>query len=499
MSLGTELSADGSEVFLRTFAMPIISSNAFVLETASDASELSQVAGPDLSTEFETNGSITIVFGSTTVVVSGGTGDTSEPYNIPSSLYPGALNLLASAHSTASDKAITVTFDDGAAAALEEQVQAAVTSGAPTLTAAVQTSSAPVGEVVTLDAFDQTRHDVIVLAVLEANPAGNNLTLDNVTPIEGEMDVSDALTIRRVQRWESGDRIRLRRIGGAFDTYFDDEGTPRYPTARLYIGLDNGGTFTTIAYTIGAAGSAFANFNIETASQASLVNGLTAGTRFLLAITRAQAIQTGFESGVPAVTAAIQTALALQAQVQASVESGAPTLTAQVRTTPPPSRVRGAVEAGTPTLTARVSTEAPGETQVGAAIESGAPTVAARVRATRMVRVQGDLESGTAAITARVRTEAQGETRPQGAIESGTPTLTAQVRTTPAPARIRADVESGTPSLTASVKTTPPPARVRADVESGTPSLTAAARTTPAPARVRADVDSGAPHAHGKR
>ena len=113
MSLGTELSADGSEVFLRTFAMPIISSNAFVLETASDASELSQVAGPDLSTEFETNGSITIVFGSTTVVVSGGTGDTTEPYNIPSSVYPGTLNLLASAHSTASDKAVTVTFDDG--------------------------------------------------------------------------------------------------------------------------------------------------------------------------------------------------------------------------------------------------------------------------------------------------------------------------------------------------------------------------------------------------
>ena len=275
---------------------------------------------------------------------------------------------------------------------------------------------------------------MIVLAVLEANPAGNNLTLDNVTPIEGEMDVSDALTIRRVQRWESGDRIRLRRIGGAFDTYFDDEGTPRYPTARLYIGLDNGGTFTTIAYTIGAAGSAFANFNIETASQASLVNGLTAGTRFLLAITRAQAIQTGFESGAPVVTAAIQTALALQAQVQGAVESGAPTLTAQVRTTPPPSRDQGRCRGRyAPTLTARVSTEAPGETQVGAAIESGVPTVAAQIRATRMVRVQGDIESGTAAITARVRTEAQGETRTQGAIESGAPTLEAQVRTTPPP------------------------------------------------------------------
>ena len=124
----------------------------------------------------------------------------------------------------------------------------------------------------------------IVLARLTATISGADITVDPVTPLEGELVVASDLTIDGVERHVNGTQIRLRKNGDAdFSTYFDNEGSPTYPTAKLFIVL-NDQSFTHIPCTIGPTGGGFNNWSLDDSGQNSLINAIATGDEFLLAI-----------------------------------------------------------------------------------------------------------------------------------------------------------------------------------------------------------------------
>ena len=126
----------------------------------------------------------------------------------------------------------------------------------------------------------------IVLALVEAEVAGNDITVDPVTPLAGELDVATDLTIDNVERRNAGVNIRLRRTGaGAFSTYMDNEGSPQYPDAKMFMVVEDGANIEQIPFTIGNTGSGASNWTIDDSNgQAPLIAGIATGDRFVLAI-----------------------------------------------------------------------------------------------------------------------------------------------------------------------------------------------------------------------
>ena len=132
--------------------------------------------------------------------------------------------------------------------------------------------------------FDQAGlRPPIVLAVFLADISGNFLTgsSNNVDPIEGEIEVSPTLTFGRIER-RGANNIRLYRDSGSTDPasdYFDDPGSPLYPTAKLYIQTTAGRA----EYDAGN-GVNNANFFLASGEDATIVSGIATGGYFLIAI-----------------------------------------------------------------------------------------------------------------------------------------------------------------------------------------------------------------------
>ena len=132
--------------------------------------------------------------------------------------------------------------------------------------------------------FDQTDLQTpIILAVFRADISGDFLTgasLD-IEPIEGEVDVSAALTFGRIQR-RASNIVRLYRDTGSTDAanaYFNATGTPQYPDAQLFIQTAADGRAT---YSDSPSGTN-ANFALS-AQDGPVVDNIATGDFFLVAI-----------------------------------------------------------------------------------------------------------------------------------------------------------------------------------------------------------------------
>ena len=157
--------------------------------------------------------------------------------------------------------------------------------------------------------FDQRGLEApLVLAVLEAdvsplNSEDDDLTADPATVVMGELVVADAtapngrLVIAQVERHNDGAAIRLRRTAddAHFSVYFDNEGSPVYPTAKLFVQIAAEGP--RIAYSIGRTGGGYNNWTLDEAAQAAAVDGIGTGDRFLLAIAVPAVQTTGTATG----------------------------------------------------------------------------------------------------------------------------------------------------------------------------------------------------------
>ena len=241
----------------------------------------------DLSDLFETQGHIRVVVGNLSITVSLAGMDTADPYQfIPSNAAEVAAFATAVAALSPGPSATIVISDQPPTTAVDHAVDAGAASFAfavpqPTVT------HIPPGVLLTLADWTQPADtENIVLALIQApaiitEPDFGDFPVGSPLILDGEVVVASDLTLVMAERHSSG--IRLRKTGAAgFSTYFDNEGNPQYPAAKLYIQTS---ASEVIPLEIAATGGGFNNWTYEDDADRTNIEGISAGDRFILAIT----------------------------------------------------------------------------------------------------------------------------------------------------------------------------------------------------------------------
>ena len=182
----------------------------------------------------------------------------------------------------------------------------------------------------------------IVLAFLEADVSGADITAEPAVTIGtgNDLIVASNLVISQVERHVAGSQIRLRRSGdGEFSTYFDNEGSPLYPDARLQILYDG----SLIDGSIANTGGGFNNWSVANSAQRSKLNAIATGERFVLAILKKITIEASVGTIPPAARVALAPPL-----IAADASAGVPTARVYFDSLP----LSASSTAGTPTARA---------------------------------------------------------------------------------------------------------------------------------------------------
>ena len=182
----------------------------------------------------------------------------------------------------------------------------------------------------------------IVLAFLEADVSGADITAEPVVTIGtgNDLIVASNLVISQVERHVAGSQIRLRRSGdGEFSTYFDNEGSPLYPDARLQILYDG----SLIDGSIANTGGGFNNWSVANSAQRSKLNAIATGERFVLAILKKITIEASVGTIPPAARVALAPPL-----IAVDASAGVPTARVYFDSLP----LSASSTAGTPTARA---------------------------------------------------------------------------------------------------------------------------------------------------
>ena len=116
----------------------------------------------------------------------------------------------------------------------------------------------------------------LVLVLWEVDISGVDLVdaPGDVVGTDNDLALADDLSIDQVERHLTGSQglIRLRKTGiGNFSTYIDNEGTPLYPDAKMYIQTSPS---TVVPFTIATTGGGFNNWNIDNASDRAAIEAL---------------------------------------------------------------------------------------------------------------------------------------------------------------------------------------------------------------------------------
>ena len=194
-------------------------------------------------------------------------------------------------------------------------------SGAPDPQLRAEVTQAP--PALALTDFDVTGYDTpIVLAVITASVNGEDLTADPMTVTDGEVEVASDLTLTMVQ-WRDTEGsfgwIRLRRTGsGRFDTYFAPSGT--YPNTDLIIQT------TAESRTVLPIGGAFgggANWVVADAAGTALIDGISTGDQFIIAIAEPARIAAHLQTESGAADGQLRAEATQRASAYLRSESGA--------------------------------------------------------------------------------------------------------------------------------------------------------------------------------
>ena len=251
----------------------------------------------------------------------------------------------------------TTGVPTGAANLQQPTLSAVISAGVPTARANLQgqllsaTASAGV-PTATIDIEEQgvginayvppSGYRPIVLAFLEADVSGADITAEPVVTIGtgNDLIVASDLVISQVERHVAGSQIRLRHSGdGEFSTYFDNEGSPLYPDARLQILYDG----SLIDGSIDNTGGGFNNWSVANSAQRSKLNAIATGERFVLAILKKVTIEAS--AGTIPPTARVALALPL---IAVDASAGEPTARVYFDSLP----ISASATAGTPTVRA---------------------------------------------------------------------------------------------------------------------------------------------------
>ena len=220
-------------------------------------------------------------------------------------------------------------------------LSATASAGAPTATINIEEQGVGINAYVPPPGYRP-----IVLAFLEANVSGADITAEPAVTVGtgNDLDVADDLTITQVERHSNGAQIRLRRLTTGrttpFSDYFDNEGSPLYPDARLQIQLSDR---SIIDGSIGPTGGGFNNWSVANSAQRSKLNAIATGERFVLAILKKITIEASASTIAPAARVALATPL-----VAVDASAGVPTARIYFDSLP----ISASPTAGTPTARA---------------------------------------------------------------------------------------------------------------------------------------------------
>ena len=282
--------------YLRLFNVATGTVRFFIAANQTDSASAS---GPDLTSEWEAGGSFTIAAGSlsfTFNVTDGDASDVAEPYqwNIATGSDRVLLASFITAYIALSDAekaATTITLDDGATPTLVTgdgnplEVEASLGEATGTAIAPLQLSD-----------FDTTGLDVDVLALIEAATA-TTIYADSTrggTQTPGDVDSASDMTISdisglisRILVQSSGTNLLVNtrnQTSNQQDHFGDDDTTSDW---TLTIQTDDGIASTS---SIGDIGGGFSNWMMNAAS-ATILNGISAGDRVIVAFTRAAVVE----------------------------------------------------------------------------------------------------------------------------------------------------------------------------------------------------------------
>ena len=243
----------------------------------------------------------------------------------------------------------------------------------------------------------------IVLALLTAQVANSDITVDPIIAMgTDDLVVAADLTISQVERHSAGRVIRLRRTGASFSTYFDNEGSPLYPDAELFIVVeDASGNPVQIPFTIGPTGGGFNNWSINSISQATFIEAIATGDKFVLAI--AEPRNWNLEGAASAATPDVAGALSSVAPAGINLE--------------------GAASSSTPDVSGALASVAPGSINLEGAASSNTPDVAGALASVPPVsaNLEGVASAGTPAAAGSLASVAPGSVGLEGAASAGTP------------------------------------------------------------------------------
>ena len=310
MDIGTELSVDGAtQLYFGYLTLPRRASTItnIGIRLSGAQGDNPNTVGPDFSTEMETDGTVTLT-ASNGDSVTFGLGDATDPYSFtPSNL--GEVNTFANAVQGLTDRDVTAVFDDGQAAAPDTQIQGAIESGVPTLTAQVRTTPPPsrirgaltsgtptvAAQVRTtappapfgLDSFDDTGLDVIVLGLITAGaPVGTTVYRDVVNggtqigslAAGSDLEVQTNQSITRIARNIGSDDIRMWDSPSSlsWNDFFTDN-----PDVYLRIQFPSSGPYT---LTRGGQGANFSSWSAPTTAARNDIDAISEGDEFLVAL-----------------------------------------------------------------------------------------------------------------------------------------------------------------------------------------------------------------------
>ena len=219
-------------------------------------------------------------------------------------------------------------------------LSATASAGAPTATIDIEEQGVGINAYVPPYGYSP-----IVLAFLEADISGADITAEPAVTVGtgNDLIVASNLVISQVERHVAGSQIRLRRSGdGEFSTYFDNEGSPLYPDARLQILYDG----SLIDGSISNTGGGFNNWSVANSAQRSKLNAIATGERFVLAILKKIAIEASASAIAPTAKVALARPL-----IAVDASAGVPTARVYFDSLP----LSASSTAGTPTVGANLT------------------------------------------------------------------------------------------------------------------------------------------------
>ena len=273
-SLGSALSADGSELFLESIELFFVV-NFVRIYLTSDQTEPGDAAGDEFSDLMKASGTIRCVASDGQEVTITGIGDPTEPYAYSPTNGAAVQAFAGHVHNDLTDRTLVLTFNDGAA-------------------------PAPL----TLADFDDTGLGVEAAALSIASApgtSGNNFYVDSSrggsdSPIEGELGVGPGETVISRMRRASAANLTLNDndlpVALGFDTFFGTGGAGEDLSLYLQTTSDGLVSFTVASAFLNAGGN-WLNVTLPAAAR-TLLDNLATGDRFIFALARPQNIAPSF-------------------------------------------------------------------------------------------------------------------------------------------------------------------------------------------------------------